>query len=129
MRNSGIGTGFSTPPFRALRIALIALRRKLVTVTPGIACGYWNARKRPRSARSFAASSVTSSPSTRIRPSVIWYAGWPMIAYESVLFPEPFGPMTACTSFTSTSRSTPFTISVPSSSATWRFSSFSSPTK
>src|SRR3954470_21413187 len=52
-----------------------------------------------------------------------------MIAYESVLFPEPFGPMIACTSFTSTSRSTPFTISVPSSSATWRFSSFSSPTK
>ena len=38
-----------------------------------------------------------------------------MIAYESVLFPEPFGPMIACTSFVSTSRSTPLTISVPSS--------------
>src|SRR5947207_4460733 len=52
-----------------------------------------------------------------------------MIAYESVLLPEPFGPITACTWLTSTSRSTPFTISVPSSSATCRFSSFRSPTK
>ncbi len=48
VRNSGIGTGSSSPLFAALRCALIALRRKLVTVTPGIACGYWNARKRPR---------------------------------------------------------------------------------
>src|SRR5581483_5678099 len=52
-----------------------------------------------------------------------------MIAYESVDFPEPFGPMIACTSFRSTSRSTPFTISVPSSRETWRFSSVSKPTK
>src|SRR6476619_4276182 len=52
-----------------------------------------------------------------------------MIAYESVDFPDPFGPMIACTSFRPTSRSTPLTISVPSSSATWRFSSFSVPTK
>ena len=43
-----------------------------VTVTPGIAYGYWNARKRPRCARSSASSSVTSSPSRRIWPSVIW---------------------------------------------------------
>ena len=35
--------------------------------------------------------------------------------------PEPFGPMIACTSFVSTARSTPLTISVPSSSATCRF--------
>ena len=40
-----------------------------MTVTPGIACGYWNARKRPRCARSSASSSVTSSPSRRIWPS------------------------------------------------------------
>src|SRR3954454_22103859 len=52
-----------------------------------------------------------------------------MIAYESVDLPEPFGPMTACTSPRPTSRSTPLTISVPSSSATCRFSSFSVPTK
>ena len=35
VRNSGIGTGSSSPPVAALRFALIALRRKLVTVTPG----------------------------------------------------------------------------------------------
>ena len=71
MRKSLIGTGSSTPPARAFRIALIAERMKLVTVTPGTACGYWNARKRPRCARSSAASSVTSSPSKRIWPSEI----------------------------------------------------------
>src|SRR6478752_3553084 len=51
-----------------------------------------------------------------------------MIAFERVDLPEPFGPMIACTSFVSTSRSTPLTISVPSSSATCRFSSFSNAT-
>ncbi|MFL5979683.1 MAG: Fe-S cluster assembly ATPase SufC [Gaiellaceae bacterium] len=71
VRNSFTGIGSSTPPFRPLRIALIAVRRKFVTVTPGIACGYWKARKMPRWARSSAAASVTSSPSTRIWPSVI----------------------------------------------------------
>ena len=35
MRNSLTGIGSSWPPFLAFRIALIALRRKLVTVTPG----------------------------------------------------------------------------------------------
>ena len=124
-RNSGIGIGSSSPPARALRIALIALRRKFVTVTPGTACGYWNARKRPRCARSSAPASVRSSPSKMIWPSVISYAGWPMRAYASVDFPEPFGPMTACTSFGLTARSTPLTISVPSSRHTWRFLSSS----
>jgi hypothetical protein len=104
--------------FRALRIELIAERRKLVTVTPGIACGYWNARKRPRCARSSASSSVTSTPSKKIWPSVISYAGWPINAYARVDFPEPFGPMIAWIWFVSTARSTPLTISVPSSSAT-----------
>src|SRR3954452_8256435 len=52
-----------------------------------------------------------------------------MSAYARVDLPEPFGPMTACTSFVSTSRSTPLTISVPSSSATCRFSSFSNATR
>src|SRR4029079_5351243 len=121
VRNSGIGTGSSSPPLAALRFALIALRRKLVTVTPGIACGYWKARKRPRCARSSAPSWVRSSPSKRIWPSVTSYAGWPMRAYASVDFPEPLGPMIACFCPRSTSRSTPLTISVPSSSATCRF--------
>ena len=52
-----------------------------------------------------------------------------MSAFASVDLPEPFGPMIAWTSFMSTSRSTPFTISVPSSSATCTFSSFSNATK
>ena len=42
-----------------------------VTVTPGIACGYWNARKRPFCARSSAPAAVTSRPARRICPSVI----------------------------------------------------------
>ncbi len=71
VRNSFTGIGSSFPPLRAFRIALIALRRKLVTVTPGIACGYWKARKRPFCARSSAASSTTFSPFRRISPSVI----------------------------------------------------------
>src|ERR671922_1486069 len=49
-----------------------------------------------------------------------------MSAYASVDLPEPFGPMTAWISFVSTARSTPLTISVPSSSETCRFFSSSS---
>src|SRR5947209_16651805 len=52
-----------------------------------------------------------------------------MSAYARVDLPDPFGPMTACTSFRSTSRSTPLTISVPSSSATCRFSNLSNATR
>src|SRR2546422_1827922 len=44
-----------------------------------------------------------------------------MSAYASVDLPEPLGPMIACTSFGETARSTPLTISVPSSVATCRF--------
>src|SRR6266550_3255376 len=44
-----------------------------------------------------------------------------MSAYASVDLPDPFGPMIACTSFGETERSTPLTISVPSSVATCRF--------
>src|SRR5919108_1296822 len=49
-----------------------------------------------------------------------------MSAYASVDLPEPFGPMTAWISVVSTARSTPLTISVPSSSETCRFFSSSS---
>ena len=52
------------------RCALIASRRKLATDTPGIATGYWKARKRPSLARSCGAISVMFSPSKRISPSV-----------------------------------------------------------
>src|SRR6266581_2792595 len=42
-----------------------------------------------------------------------------MTVSASVLFPEPFGPMIACTSPLRTTRSIPFRISLPST-VTWR---------
>src|SRR5260221_6670195 len=42
-----------------------------------------------------------------------------MIASESVLLPEPFGPMIACASPLRTTRSIPLRISLPSTE-TWR---------
>ena len=71
LRNSATEIGSSSPSFFALRTAFSAERRKFVTVTPGTAWGYWNARKSPRWARSSAPSSAMSSPSSRISPSVI----------------------------------------------------------
>ena len=53
------------------RFALIAVRRKFATETPGIETGYWKARNRPAFARSSGSASVMSSPSSRILPSVI----------------------------------------------------------
>ena len=53
---------------RASRWALIAIRRYLVTVTPGIATGYWKAMKRPARERSSGSASVMSSPSKVISP-------------------------------------------------------------
>src|SRR5919201_2513113 len=41
-----------------------------------------------------------------------------MIASESVLLPEPFGPMIACTEPLSTTRSMPFRICLPSTLTT-----------
>ena len=64
---------------RALRTALIAERMKLVTVTPGRRAGT-GTRKSLLLARSSASISVTSSPSKKICPSVISYAGWPISA-------------------------------------------------
>ena len=53
------------------RLALIAMRRKFATDTPGIDTGYWNARNRPALARSCGSASVMSSPLNVIEPSVI----------------------------------------------------------
>ncbi len=80
---------------RASRWALIAIRRYLATVTPGIATGYWKAMKRPIRDRSSTSASVMSLPLKVIVPSVTSSAGWPMIAFARVDFPEPFGPMRA----------------------------------
>ena len=66
--------------------------------TPGISTGYWNARKTPACARTSGSIASRSLPSYVTVPPVTSYAGWPASTWASVLFPEPFGPMTACTS-------------------------------
>src|SRR4051794_21632486 len=103
----------------SLRPVLIAMRRKLAIDTPGMATGYWKARNRPACARSSGSASVISSPLNEIEPSVTSYSGWPMIVDASVDFPEPLGPMSACSSPLLTLRSTPRRIS-RSSTRTWR---------
>src|SRR3954469_6080132 len=103
----------------SLRLVLIAIRRKLAIETPGMATGYWKARNRPRWARSSGSAPVMSSPLKAIEPSVTSYSGWPMIVEASVDFPEPLGPMSACSSPLLTLRSTPLRIS-RSSTRTWR---------
>src|SRR5256714_10701575 len=102
----------------AARRALIAVRRKFATETPGIADGYWNARKTPARARASTGSFKRFTPSKRTWPRSILYLGWPMIASESVLLPEPFGPMIACTEPLSTTRSIPLRIVFPSTLTT-----------
>src|SRR5437762_6067091 len=123
LRNCGIGMSFFlTSPVPSMvgatRRALIAVRRKFATETPGIADGYWNARKTPARARASTGSFKRSMPSSRTWPRSILYFGWPMIASESVLLPEPFGPMIACTEPLSTTRSIPLRIVLPSTLTT-----------
>ncbi len=60
-------------------IAVLAVRRKFVTVTPGISTGYCIARKRPARARSSTDIARTSSPSRVIVPCVTVYLGCPAI--------------------------------------------------
>ena len=50
--------------------AFSAVRRKFAIDTPGIATGYWNARKSPRRERSSGSSSRTLSPLKRMSPFV-----------------------------------------------------------
>src|SRR5712691_8616650 len=123
LRNCGIGMScFSISPvpsaLGAARRALIAVRRKFATETPGIADGYWNARKTPARARASTGSFKRFWPSKRTWPRTILYLGWPMIASESVLLPEPFGPMIAWTEPLSITRSIPFRIVFPSTLTT-----------
>ncbi len=60
-------------------IAVLAVRRKLLTVTPGTSTGYCIARKRPARARSSTLIARTSSPSRVTVPPVTVYLGWPAI--------------------------------------------------
>src|SRR2546421_3191969 len=90
---------------------------KLTTVTPGMAIGYWKARKRPRRARSSVPSGSRSVPSKLAPPAVTVYRGWPIRVYARVLFPDPLGPISAWTSPVGTRRSTPRRMGVPSTLA------------
>src|SRR5947207_10385390 len=80
---------------------------------PRISTGYWNARNTPSRARSSGSSSNRSLPAYCTDPPRTSYAGWPASTCASVLLPEPFGPMIACTSPSRSVRSTPLRISLP----------------
>ena len=60
-----------------------------------------------------------SSPLNTTSPPVTVYPGRPMITFDRVDLPEPFGPIRACVSPCFTIRSIPLRISLPSTSA-WR---------
>src|SRR4051794_9108850 len=87
-----------------------AWRKKLSTDTPAIVCGYWKARNMPALPRTSVGQSVMSSPRKTSRPCVTSYSGLASRVDASVDFPDPFGPMRACTSPAPTVRSTPFRI-------------------
>src|SRR5215468_787638 len=95
------------------RTTLTADFRKLAFETPGISTGYWKARKTPSRARSSGESASRSRPSKRTLPRVTSTPGRPASTFESVLLPEPFGPMTACTSPARRERSIPRRIATP----------------
>src|SRR5215203_3466078 len=97
---------FGASPSRAV----LAVRRKLDTETPGTSTGYCIARNRPARARASTVSDSRSVPSRVTEPEVILYFGWPAIEYASVDLPEPFGPMIACVSPLRMVRSTPMRI-------------------
>ena len=62
------------------RVAVIAVRRKLLTETPGTSTGYCIARNSPARARSSTVIARTSSPSRVTEPAVTVYLGWPATA-------------------------------------------------
>jgi hypothetical protein len=80
--------------------------------TPGISTGYWKARKTPFCARTSGSISSRSWPLYVTDPPVTVYAGCPASTCASVLFPDPFGPITACTSPGFTVRLMPRRISL-----------------
>jgi len=80
LRNCGIGMSFFlTSPVPSMvgatRRALIAVRRKFATETPGIADGYWNARKTPARARASTGSFRRFTPSRSTWPRSTLYLG------------------------------------------------------
>src|SRR5712692_10455433 len=99
------------------RLALSAVRRKLVIEIPGTTTGYWNARNMPSRARSSGSSSRTFLPLNLTVPPSTVKPGWPIRVWERVDLPEPLGPMTACTSPLLMVSVKPLRISLPSTLA------------
>src|SRR5262249_18468478 len=64
----------------------------------------WNERASPSAARVCTGRAVMSRPAKMMRPAS--GAVRPEISSISVVFPAPFGPMTACSSWVATSRVT-----------------------
>ena len=62
------------------RVAVIAVRRKFDTDTPGTSTGYCMARNSPARARASTDIDSTSSPSRVTEPDVTVYFGWPASA-------------------------------------------------
>ena len=62
------------------RVAVIAVRRKFDTDTPGTSTGYCMARNSPALARASTDIDSTSSPSSVTEPDVTVYFGWPASA-------------------------------------------------
>ena len=114
LRNSADDSG-SNPWY--LRFSLTAYFKKLAMLTPGISTGYWNPRNSPARARSSTLISSRFIPSNDTSPSVTSNRSFPASTEASVLLPEPFGPMIACTSPARTDRSIPLSISLPSTTA------------
>ncbi len=96
-------------PLRADR----AWRRNWITETPGISCGYWNARNMPALARTSGGQSVMSSPWKKILPDVTSYSGEANNVLANVLLPDPLGPMIACASPALTVSDSPRRMSAP----------------
>src|SRR6266853_3448057 len=71
----------------------------------------------PSRARSSGSRPSRFLPLKSTSPPSIEYPGWPISAYDSVDLPDPFGPMTACTSPLLMARVTPLRISLPSTLA------------
>eukprot|EP00983_Pelagomonas_calceolata_P122409 1160907-Pelagomonas_calceolata.AAC.4 len=67
-------------------------------LTPGISTGDWKLRNKPLWERSSGSKENRSLPRNWAVPSVTSYSGCPTSTLDSVLLPEPFLPMMACTS-------------------------------
>ena len=95
-------------------INVLEQRQKEGLTMPGISTGYWNERKRPSCERSSGERARRSLPPRVAEPPVTVKRGSPARTPDSVLLPEPLGPIMACTSPGRIVRSMPRSISLPS---------------